>query len=328
MFCGRRGHPPQQYMAAPAAVQVWSHATNSIERLRLALAPASSVTAIECDVRVDGAFAVLSHDPLPAKHAPLLELRELLDACLVAPRPVHVKLDFKEQAAVTIALPLLSQRLRAFAARGQAVWLNADVLSGPGQRHGAAGSLPPLDAHSLVRAAVRHCDPVPLFSLGWKVGLSPSDCYSDEDASAMEALLRATGLTSAHAGAHVVLAVWARMALREPRPLLALLERLPPSTQLLVWSATGDLPLSQQRARLLAAQFEPLGGRVGFDLLVASSPSFGPGFDCAEDTYERVREVLLHSAQSGKPARISGHSERSDSRAVVKNLVPFPLPLA
>jgi hypothetical protein len=223
-------------MAQPHPTQVWSHATNSTERLRRALAD-PKVSAIEADVRVDlsSGEPMMTHDPAPSD----LTLSAFLDTCAGAARPVHVKLDIKEQAAVAVGIRELAPRLRLFKSRGQCVWVNADVLPGPGKRE--PDQL--IDAEELIRLVLAHCTPVPVLSLGWRVGLSPFDRYTQDDINCMLALLERTGLH--RFDSQLVFAVWVRMVLRDPVPILSLLTRLS-GAQLLVWSATGELPLSHQ----------------------------------------------------------------------------------
>jgi len=297
----------RRFMAAPHPSQTWSHATNSAAQLRIALGggDGSAVSAIEADVRVDpgSGVPVMAHDPVGPRSLVDLTLEAFLDACAAHARPLHVKLDFKEARAVRLGLPLLAPRLAAFQKKGACVWLNADVLPGPGRRRepegGGEGTHGPglelVDASEFVNLGLA-LDPVPAFSLGWRCGLSSSDRYTMADMSAMQLLLERTGLLGQgfHAddmrngpGASVVLAVWVRMALRDPKPLLELARALP-TTQLLVWSASGDLPLSSQRALTVYTQLRPIASRVGYDLLVAKSRSCGPTYDFAEDAYEVI----------------------------------------
>lgn len=103
-----------------------------------------------------------------------------------------------------------------------------------------------------------------VLSLGWKVDVTNSEGYTYAHCAAMRALVERHGLTDCR----VVLAVAARLAAANPAPLLELLSALPHS-ELLVWTGTGELPVSRG---LISELRETLpAGRVNFDV------DMGPG---------------------------------------------------
>ena len=81
---------------------------------------------------------------------------------------------------------------RLLRSRKQTVWLNADVLPGPGLPTCA------FDADDFVRTCRRLDGAIP--SLGWRCDVGLAGAYSDEDADAMLALVRKHGLAPRRAG--------------------------------------------------------------------------------------------------------------------------------
>ncbi|XP_037981393.1 protein FAM151B isoform X3 [Motacilla alba alba] len=78
-----------------------------------------------------------------------------------------IKLDFKSLAAVGPSLELLGQAGQAL---DRPVWLNGDILPGPG------GSCAPLDARAFLRAVTSSC-PDATLSLGWTTGCHRGQGY-------------------------------------------------------------------------------------------------------------------------------------------------------
>ncbi len=92
----------------------------------------------------------------------------------------HLKLDFKEIAAVEPCLKMLAERWPKLHANGQGVWLNADVLPGPNARRKC-----PVPFDQFVPLCRRMC-PQASLSLGWRLGiLGPQQAYSEADAMEM-----------------------------------------------------------------------------------------------------------------------------------------------
>jgi hypothetical protein len=123
----------------------WSHATNSIAKLKAALEN-DEITAIECDIMMGHgdssmmAVPILSHPPFfPIRPQSDLTLSHFLS--LVSPigsdgRSIlqkHIKLDFKEIEALA---PSLNQILDLHLTNpsSKTIFLNADILPGPGRR--------------------------------------------------------------------------------------------------------------------------------------------------------------------------------------------------
>ena len=105
--------------------------------------------------------------------------------------------------------------------------------------------------------------------LGWRVAVYGSDTYTSEDVSDMLRVCDSLETDESEAESYpVVFAVSARLALRQPTPLLQLLKRKTRS-QLLVWTGTGEPPLHPHDLEVLKENLH--GERVGFDCQVAKN---------------------------------------------------------
>ena len=119
----------------------WSHATNSIAKLKAALED-DEITAIECDIMMGHgdsskmAVPILSHPPIRQSDLTLSHFLSLVSSIGSDGRPVlqkHIKLDFKEIEALA---PSLNQILDLHMTNplSKTIFLNADILPGPGRR--------------------------------------------------------------------------------------------------------------------------------------------------------------------------------------------------
>ena len=193
-----------------------------------------------------------------------LSFDDFFEACARDGRR-HIKLDFKELAAVEPCIAAVAAAAERLAANGQTVWLNADVLSGPNRRRAL-----PLRAESSAAGArflaLAAAAPACALSLGWVTHPVGRDAYTEADARAMRGLLADRG------GDGVVFAAAARIAARDPQPLVDLLRQLP-TAQLLCWTGTGEPPVPRRTLRALGRAFYAAGvaDRVGYDCNVARS---------------------------------------------------------
>lgn len=250
----------------PPPNQVWAHSCVSKRKLEKALQD-PEVTAIEVDVAMgyltgdkDEMVPVMAHPPILTSD---LSFEEFLEQ-LIRDGKRHVKFDFKDLKAVERCLPLLRERSKELAANGQAVWLNADVLPGPGLR-GWSCSVP---AEQFLAAAEEHC-PGAHLSLGWKANPVTLEAYNEADCRAMATLCRH------HAKQNVVFAVAARTAARNFEPLAALLSQVPGS-QLLFWTGAWEPPLPRGTLWKLREELRKNGfdQRGGFDCRVLDPRHF------------------------------------------------------
>merc|ERR1719171_1713666 len=146
----------------PPAEQVWEHGCCSARALERALKPRRGVSAIETDVMFEGGAAVIRHPGGPASEMTFADF-----LAKVAGSRRHIKVDFKDARAVNPALSVLREMQNEL--RGQGVWLNADVLHGPGKRWKRSVFSPPVAPADFLELCDKEL-PGALWSLGWSVG--------------------------------------------------------------------------------------------------------------------------------------------------------------
>ncbi|XP_071337958.1 protein FAM151B isoform X2 [Trachinotus anak] len=169
-----------QIQRRDAAEVKWSHAVNS--RSGLAEALAGPTHMLEADVIMRG------HDPKEPimAHPPDTDsditLKEWLEG--VKTRDKGIKLDFKSLEAVSPSMALLEAVL---AEQRRPVWINADILSGPG-----GGQARPLEPQAFL-SAVGTLPSHTVLSLGWTTGWTAgtdNPGYSWEMVHVMEEICR------------------------------------------------------------------------------------------------------------------------------------------
>ncbi|XP_037339295.2 protein FAM151B isoform X2 [Pungitius pungitius] len=141
-----------------AADVTWSHAVNSWSRLTEALTGPTHM--MEADVIIRGGDPkepIMAHPPDTDSD---VTLKEWLEA--VGGSDKGIKLDFKSLEAVSPSVLLLEEVYRS----NRPVWINADILSGPG---GVATPLEPVAFLSSVSTLPSHT----VLSLGWTTGWTP-----------------------------------------------------------------------------------------------------------------------------------------------------------
>ena len=149
-------------LANESSLSKWSHATNSLHKVKAALEN-DEVTAIECDIRMghpaardyysflmaSSAVPILSHPswfPSSRRRSDLTLSHFLSLVTSVEEESKskknntrillkHTKLDFKESSALAPSLTQLSDlHLTNTNAFSKTIFLNADILPGPGRR--------------------------------------------------------------------------------------------------------------------------------------------------------------------------------------------------
>ncbi|XP_060764012.1 protein FAM151B isoform X2 [Neoarius graeffei] len=157
----------------------WAHAANSKRRISEALR--DSTHMIEADVLLRGREPkepIMAHPP---DNDSDITLQDWLK--MVVNSDKGIKLDFKSQEAVVESMALLDK------VRDQLkgpVWINADILPGPG------GTNAPLDAQAFLQAVAMKAEG-DVLSLGWTTGWSPNKNnpgYSWEMVQQMEAVCK------------------------------------------------------------------------------------------------------------------------------------------
>ncbi|KAM7018594.1 protein FAM151B isoform 1-T2 [Tautogolabrus adspersus] len=162
-----------------AAEVRWSHAVNSRSRLTEALTGPTHM--LEADIIMRGRDPrepIMAHPPDTDSD---ITLREWLQA--VKEHDIGIKLDFKRLEALSPSVLLLQEVLSE---PGLPLWINADILSGPG---GQATPLQPQSFLSVVRTLPTHT----VLSLGWTTGWTAgteNPGYSWDMVHAMEDLCK------------------------------------------------------------------------------------------------------------------------------------------
>ncbi|CAJ1343744.1 unnamed protein product, partial [Effrenium voratum] len=238
-----------QWLPMPAPSQTWAHSCCSKASLDSAFRR-RDITAIEADILMgcisgEGSAPNAEGTPIMA-HPPWrvsdLGFEEFWESCLSEGRH-HLKLDFKDLRSLQLCLPKVAASKSRLAEKGQAVWINADILPGPNRR----GEVCPIPATEFFAALKATCPGVPV-SLGWRTARGFRDAYTAQDIAAM------LDLCQGDVSGGTVFAISARLALRDPEPLLALL-RLKPGSQLLLWTGAGEAPLPSWRFKRLMNAF-------------------------------------------------------------------------
>jgi hypothetical protein len=132
-------------------VGTWSHATNSMTQMELAVSDAA-VASIECDVMCCAKDQpILSHPPSRNSDITVASCVNLITrVCPDGKRSIlkNIKFDFKEIQAVQPTLDILA-RANLSNPYGKTVFLNADILPGPGRR-----DVEMVDAHAFLRKCI------------------------------------------------------------------------------------------------------------------------------------------------------------------------------
>ncbi|XP_030048165.1 protein FAM151B isoform X2 [Microcaecilia unicolor] len=166
----------KQIKARDGAEIIWYHSANSKAQLSEALA--GSAHMIEADVicakQSGNEEPIMAHPPQTDSDITLWEwLNEVVKT------NKGIKLDFKSLEAVKPSMVLLDQVKTCLK---RPVWINADILPGPG------GTILPLDAERFLEIVTSFFSDVTL-SLGWTTGWHPQKCnegYSSEMMEEME----------------------------------------------------------------------------------------------------------------------------------------------
>ena len=204
----------REYFGVDARGVRWAHAVNSRAELAAALAD-PAVHMLEADLLMSrpperassssGASAsevLMCHPPARESDLGFEDFMSDVIAALREGRRVGIKLDFKEIECVAPCLDLL--RAKGFGGsdpsgefRAVPLWLNADVVRGPGGREPIAGA-------DFVSKCVAAC-PNATLSLGWTHTGTPVLGYTTDMANAMRELVEPLrcGVTLAASAAHL-----------------------------------------------------------------------------------------------------------------------------
>jgi hypothetical protein len=185
----------------PSPRQQWSHATNSVSKLKKAL-DSPKITAIEADFRMGHVKgqphtkveAITAHPPniesdLSAKH--FLDL--VTDDTGAQLLRKHIKLDFKDLDVLRLVVQLLgiyfSQTVEETLKPRKVVILNADIFQGPGLRN-KEGSIDAKGFTEIALSKILQLQDMGVvqpfaFSIGFKVDYTSNEPYTAEDCRTM-----------------------------------------------------------------------------------------------------------------------------------------------
>ena len=275
----------------PTPEQTWAHSVCSEAELRSAIED-NSITAIESDIMFG---TITSTDDTSTKLQPVMAhppdktsdlsfqtfIERLIDDTKLKK---HVKLDIKEIECLEPMMDTLRDVFKSVKDNQRAVFLNADILPGPGKRED-----PLIKGDDFIETCMKLIEDGSgsnasfcAFSLGWRTDPRSEFGYTTDDVKAMEELIVRYSLPDRCMG--VVLAVNARVLVKSLNAFDDLLEKIP-SCQLLVWTGTGEPALSLQKLQKIKEHFEwtNLADRVGYDCKVATYEFEGSVMDAAVD---------------------------------------------
>ena len=116
-----------------------------------------------------------------------LTFQQFLDCCFSPGNPPkNYKLDFKEFEAVEPCLKILAEmaaRVGPSRLSQSIIYLNADILEGPGSR----GRPATVDAEKFISTSLKY-KPVPRLSLGWTTDVTKRGAYTNDDVEKMGGL--------------------------------------------------------------------------------------------------------------------------------------------
>jgi len=170
-------------IADDLTVVVWSHATNTMDMLETAIE--DDTMMIEADVSVgEGGAPIMAHPPDNTSDLTLLDFLNTVIAASKRGIKKGMKLDFKY---IEIVAPSLSILKTLESELQFPVWLNADILPGPG------GSSTPVDADSFLSQVTQHF-PTATLSIGYTT--SAEGKYTKEQLQQMFDILKGKNITA------------------------------------------------------------------------------------------------------------------------------------
>jgi Uncharacterized conserved protein (DUF2181) len=262
------------------SVQTWAHAVDSRQGLLDAL-QSDTITAIETDLimgftngATDGQekVPIMAHPPNTHSDLSMEAFIDIMRANAHRSNKV-IKLDFKEQETVEPTLTALVK-----AQLPTTIFLNADILPGPGRREPGAVTI---DAPFFLKTCqkfIQHHQQQSssgatttrfAFSLGFKTMFADITGYTAEDVEAMTFLMDHYQLFQTDGDVGVVLALNARLLEKSLTQFDSILPRYP-KLQLLVWTGKGEPPVPHSLIQSLQDHFEKTGmrQRIGYDCQV------------------------------------------------------------
>mmetsp|Transcript_20677 Transcript_20677/g.51335 ORF Transcript_20677/g.51335 Transcript_20677/m.51335 type:complete len:261 (+) Transcript_20677:156-938(+) len=256
----------------------WAHATNSRNEFEEAVA-STSVKAIECDIMMNRNHPpepILSHPP--SRKSDLM-VRQMV-RFIVAPHEgekdnlrKHLKLDFKEIEALEPTLDLILDSDFTNTLRNE-IFLNADILSGPGfDEHDPSIVSPSMFLETslsyIQRLKTKNPEILFGFSLGFKCNWKSDEGYSASQVSRMSDLVNQYQLASTNSLARIVLALNARQLSKSLSVFDVFLRDYPEST-ILAWTGSGEPAIPKHEVDKIGTYYESkmMVHRVEFDCCI------------------------------------------------------------
>ena len=234
----------------------WAHSCCSHDALQVALS--SEVHSIESDVVLSSVSGepVMAHPPSTHSDLSFQEFLEIATSDVDSARRKHLKLDFKDAEVVEPCLKALASKDLV----EQTIYLNADIIHGPGAD---SSSELKISADKFIDQCVT-LYPRGILSLGWKVDLDIEGAvYSEKHCEEMLSILQSHELLDRR----IVLAVAARPLSRDSRSILTLMRESLPLAELLVWTGTGESPVTESLIEKIRESFcEISSHRISYDV--------------------------------------------------------------
>lgn len=299
----------------PSPNQVWAHSTCSLKDLRDATND-TRITAIEADIlmgqdhnHLGPKCPIMAHPPDTASD---LSFDRFIHYVIESKRCQHVKLDFKDIESVDYVLHKLSM-IESKLHPTQTVFLNADILPGPGKRN-AIIKVPQNEflgkCLKFVSKSKRRNQFA--FSLGLMVDCRSMTGYTDQDIQILKDVIIKHSLIENSKG--VVLAVNARVLCKRLFAFDNILNDIP-QLQLLVWTATGEPPISNSQIEKIRRHYSEIaiGANVGFDCVIAKNCFAGFFFDWAVwivSLFWNLKQMAISMSILSTTSKIKKHKRK------------------
>lgn len=306
--------PSREPSLLPSPTQNWVHGVDRQSVLMDVLDESSEITAIETDIVMGCCTTCVCesrsnrhpvHAHPPNKHSDL-SMKDFLNLVSNYGKNVIqkvIKLDFKTMDVVEPTLQtILDQQLET--SSESAIYLNADILPGPGfRRPGAVSILASEFIETCLSYIHRNAAATRTrfaFSLGFKTDCSHNRGYTTEDNQAMTDLLQRYHLlddSSSNVPVGVVLALNARQLAKNVQVFDPILRQFP-ELQLLIWTGKGEPAIASTMKQYMQNHFNArgMGHRIGFDVHVTDRQVVGAAGDLALDIGGFFRRVYFRFA--------------------------------
>lgn len=275
----------------PDPKQTWAHSTCSKEQLLAALDDIN-ITAIEADIAMGRLLLddsglirpIMAHPPDSTSDLSFDCFLELATKKRDGVSHKHLKLDFKRletlEPCLNYLCTIMSRQDNSF---DKMIFLNADILNGPGNRYRPLH----IEADIFIEKCLQFTQTSSdenlgrySLSLGWSVDCRSLSEYTPTDVDNMRKVIERNGVLTHFPG--IVLAVNARILAKNPAPFLPILRDYP-QIQLLAWTGTGEPPISNSLLTYITEYYQEMGylDQIGFDCQVATSFAKGLFYDNA-----------------------------------------------